>query len=112
MTTVSAGMRRSYTAGMFDDLGLPAHTRTWDKATGVTTLTFAEALTSEQAEQVWARMESADDVDQAARASLRALRDATEDAPTPTTLEDALAQVGLLRSAVVGALTYWLGPTE
>lgn len=80
MTTIAAVMRRSYTAGMFDDLDVPPHTREYVKP--VTTLTFTPDLTPTQAAQVWTRMESTDDVDQAKRANLRALRDAVVAAPT------------------------------
>lgn len=82
MTTVSAVMRRSYSPTMFDDLNLPAHTRAWDKPTAVTTLTFVGELTDAQVDAVWARMESTNDADQAARAVLRADHDAlAEDDP-------------------------------
>lgn len=70
-TTVSARMGRSYTPDMFADLTDVEHTRAFDRATQVTTLCFAANLPPETAQAVWARMESADDTDQAARAALR-----------------------------------------
>lgn len=109
MTTVSAVMRRSYTADMFADLGLPPHARTYDKP--VTTLTFDGVLTAAEQEAVWARMESADDADQGRRANLRADRDAVLTAADPTTLDEALAMIALLRTAVVDGLNYVLGDT-
>jgi hypothetical protein len=74
VNVVSAVMKRTYTVDMFDDLNVPPHVRTYVKP--VTTLTFDEDLTDEQRAAVWARMESADDGDQARRAELRADRDA------------------------------------
>lgn len=75
MTAISAVMRRSYFVAMFADLTDVAHTRTFDKPTGVTTLTFDGDLDEATAEAIWARMESTDDADQARRAVLRADRD-------------------------------------
>lgn len=76
MTVIAAVMRRSYTAGMFDDVTEGAacvYTR--DRSTGIVTLDFPADLSSDQAAAVYARMESKDDADQAARAALRADRD-------------------------------------
>lgn len=109
MTTVAAVMRRSYSPAMFDDMDLPPHTREFDRATSVTTLTFAGDLSDEQAEAVWARMESTDDVDQVKRANLRAACGALMSAGEPETLEDALVVITLLRAASVGSLNYLLG---
>lgn len=76
MTTISAVMRRTYTPTMFDDLTDVLHTRAFDKATSITTLTFDGDLEPAVSDAIWARMESRDDVDQAKRAALRADRDA------------------------------------
>ena len=72
MTSVAAVMRRIYTADMFADLNVPSHVRTWDKATGVTTLTFAGELDPATVDAIWSRMESRHDADQQQRAALRA----------------------------------------
>lgn len=99
MTTIAAVMRRSYTADMFDDLTDVPHARSWDKATGVTTLTFDADLDEQTTAAIRDRMTSKDDDDQAARANLRVLRDAVEADPT-------LANVAAL---VVANTNYGLG---
>lgn len=68
---VAAVMRRSYTADMFADLTDIPHARTWDRVTGVTTLTFDADLDAATVQAIWAQMESTDDGDQARRAALR-----------------------------------------
>ena len=76
MTTIAATMTRSYTPDMFDDLTDVPHVRTFDRPSGVTTLTFDGVLPPEVEHAIWARMESRDDADQSRRATLRADRDA------------------------------------
>lgn len=98
MTTVVAVMARSYTPAMFDDLTDVEHARTFDKPTGVTTLTFDGDLDAETAAAIWARMESASDADQANRANLRVLLAAAE-----ATELDAVGELA------VAAMHYWLG---
>lgn len=78
MTTVVEGtLRRSLNYSSFVDI-TDARLLSWTK----TTLTFEGTLTAEEQEQVWARMESVSDADQAARANLRACRDAVVTSPT------------------------------
>lgn len=70
-TVLTGKMRRSYAPGMFSDLTQVPHVRTWDRASGVTTLTFPDGLDEDKAAEVWARVESSDDTDQARRAAVR-----------------------------------------
>ena len=76
MTTISATMTRSYTPDMFADLTDVPHARTFDRPSGVTTLTFDGTLSPEVEAAIWSRMESRDDADQLRRATLRADRNA------------------------------------
>lgn len=80
MTTIAARMARSYAANMFADLTDVPHARSL--VAGVTTLTFDGDLDAETERAVRDRMTSRDDDDQAARADLRAKRDAAIAAPT------------------------------
>lgn len=100
MTTVCAVMARSYTSTMFDDLDVPAHTRTYDKQSGVTTLAFAGVLDGATETAIRERMTSKNDADQEARANLRTLLAAAETGD----LED-------IRALTVAAMRYWLGET-
>lgn len=81
MSTVIAGvMARSYTGlDMFADLTPAALVRTFDKATGVSTLTFDDDLDDATVQAINDRMTSRDDADQARRADLRADRDGLAD---------------------------------
>lgn len=76
MTVIKVCAARTWTQAMFDDLTDIPHVRTFDKPTGITTLTFEGDLSAEVAHDVWARIESKNDADQAKRADLRAKRDA------------------------------------
>lgn len=74
MTTVSGTRRRVVGPDTFADLtDVPV---ALDGIT-LTGITFDGDLTPSEADAVWARMESSDDADQAARAALRAAGDAT-----------------------------------
>lgn len=96
MSTIAAVMRRSYTADMFDDLAAVPHLRAWDKATGVTTLTFDGVLDENTTHAIRARMESTDDTDQASRTGLRVDRDAlTDDDPLRRLYDYVLGDAGL-----------------
>lgn len=75
-------------------------------------LEFDGDLTAEQQTQIWERMTSLDDADQAARESIRAARDTLLAAPAPETLEDAITLIELLRTAVLDGLNYFVGDTE
>lgn len=76
MTVIAEVMARSYSFTMFDDLTSVPHVRTFDKPSGVTTLTFADDLPPEVEAAIRDRMTSKNDVDQAKRAVLKADRDA------------------------------------
>ena len=95
MTVVEATLRRSLNYSSFVDItGPDIELLRWTK----TRAEFDGDLTPEQVQAVWARMESTDDVDQAARADLRASRDAA-------TGDDPLAV------AVRASINYQLGET-
>ena len=76
MTAITVVAARTWTQAMFDDLTDIPHVRTFDKPSGITTLTFDGDLAPEVEHAIWARMESKNDVDQAKRADLRAKRGA------------------------------------
>ena len=107
-TTITATMRRSYTADMFDDLNVGPHVRAWDKATGVTTLTFDAALDNPTAEAIRCRMTSRDDTDQAARATLKGQRDAVVSLANAEQVDTA-ALVAAVADLAVMATNYALG---
>lgn len=103
MTVIAAVFARSYALDMFDDLAVVGgevvpHTSSRDKATGVTTLTFAVDLDPATVTAIRDRMTSRNDDDQAARANLRDLRDAA-----------AEGDIENIRALAVAAIDYWLG---
>lgn len=79
-TTVTGVMVRDRTPDMFADL-TPAPFA-YARAGGTTTLTFDGELDSATVTAIYDRMTSRDDADQAARADLRAKRDAVVAEPT------------------------------
>lgn len=69
-TSVTARLRRSYNATLFDGLDLPAALDFW-VADGLWSVLFDGELTDAQVFAAWARMESTDDTDQTRRAAVR-----------------------------------------
>lgn len=70
--SVTARLRRSYNAALFDGLNLPPVVDFW-VVDGFWSVLFDGALTDGDVFAAWARMESADDADQARRAAVRDL---------------------------------------
>lgn len=100
MTLVEGSVVRSISEGMYADITGPDVRMV---GFGPTYLEFDGDLTPEQVSAIRDRMGSKDDADQAARAGLRALVDAAEDAEFDTEGFEAV------RALAVAAMRYWLG---
>lgn len=108
--TVTAVARRPQIGyDTFTDLPVPAVVEIARCGGGQLAVVFDGDLDDTQVAAVKARMESVDDADQAARAALAGDRDALASTPLPETLEDVIALVDQLRTAVVDGLSYLLG---
>ena len=68
-TSVTARLRRSYNASLFDGLNLPPVVDFW-VADGLWSVLFDGELTDADVFAAWARMESSDDTDEARRAAV------------------------------------------